>query len=119
VLNRATLARHLLLERSAAHAVLGTVHHLVGMQAQKPLNPYLALWSRLEGFQPEQLAELLLDRSVVRIVVMRGTIHLVTADDCLLLRPLVQPVLDGELRRHMEYGAPTCETPTSSRCCRM
>ncbi|MGH9226234.1 MAG: winged helix DNA-binding domain-containing protein [Acidimicrobiales bacterium] len=103
-LNRATLARQLLLRRSADRSVLDTVHHLVGMQAQVPLNPYLGLWSRLDGFRPEQLSQLLLDRKLVRIVVMRGTIHLVTADDCLLLRPLVQPVLDAELRRHMEYG---------------
>lgn len=40
----------------------------------------------------------------MRIVVMRATIHLVTADDCLLLRPLVQPVLDAELARHPEFG---------------
>ena len=102
-LNRATLARQLLLER-AARPVLETVEHLVGMQAQVPLNPYLGLWSRLRGFRPEELSQLLLDRKVVRIVVMRGTIHLVSAGDCLLLRPLVQPVLDAELRRHQEYG---------------
>ncbi|HEX2046207.1 MAG TPA: winged helix DNA-binding domain-containing protein [Acidimicrobiales bacterium] len=102
-LNRATLERQLLLRRAAMPA-LDAVHHLVGMQAQVPLNPYTGLWSRLEGFRPDELAQLLLDRKVVRIVVMRGTIHLVTAEDGLLLRPLSQPVLDKELARHPEYG---------------
>jgi hypothetical protein len=102
-LNRATLQRQLLLDRVAMPA-LGAVEHLVGMQAQVPLNPYVALWARLAGFQPQELAQLLLDRKVVRIVVMRATLHLVTADDCLVLRPLAQPVLDAELARHMEYG---------------
>jgi hypothetical protein len=104
-LGRATLARQLLLER-AALPVLDAVRHLVGLQAQIPLNPYLGLWSRLEGFRPEELARLLVDREVVRIVVMRGTIHLVTADDALLLRPLVQPVLEGEIARHRDFGRP-------------
>ena len=102
-LNRATLERQLLLRRTRMPA-LDAVRHLVGMQAQVPLNPYHGLWSRLEGFQPAELAQLLLDRKVVRIVVMRGTIHLVTAEDCLVLRPLAQPVLDKELARHPEYG---------------
>src|SRR5687767_12104210 len=103
-LNRATLSRQLLLERSE-RPVLEAVEHLVGLQAQVPLDPYTALWSRLAGFAPETLAEHLLSRDVVRIVVMRGTIHLVTAGDCVLLRPLMQPVLDGELRRHPEAAA--------------
>jgi hypothetical protein len=102
-LNRGTLARQLLLERSTRPA-LDVVGHLVGMQAQIPQNPYLALWSRLEAFRPDELSQLLLDRKVVRIALMRGTIHLVTADDCLLLRPLVQPVLDGEIARHAEHA---------------
>lgn len=68
------------------------------------MNPYVGLWSRLDRFQPEKLATLLDERRVVRIVVMRATIHLVTADNCLLLRPLVQPVLDAELARHPEFG---------------
>jgi hypothetical protein len=103
-LNRATLERQLLLHRSD-RSVLDAVHHLVGLQAQLPLNPYLALWSRLEEFEPDGLAQHLLDRDVVRIVLMRGTIHLVTADDCLELRNLVQPVLDGELARHADHAA--------------
>ena len=102
-LNRATLARQLLLGR-APMAPLEAVEHLVGMQAQLPHNPYLGLWSRLAGFAPEALSTLLLDRAVVRIVVMRATIHLLSAADCLTLRPLMQPVLDAELRRHPEYG---------------
>jgi Winged helix DNA-binding domain len=78
------------------------VEHLVGLQAQVPLNPYTALWSRLEGFRPEELARLLEQRLVVRIAVMRATIHLVSADDCLVLRPLMQPVLDAELARYRD-----------------
>ena len=102
-LNRATLARQHLLERSA-RTPLATVAHLVGMQAQVPHNPYTGLWSRLETFRPQLLSELLERREVVRVGVMRGTIHLVTADDCLLLRPLVQPVFEAQLRRHPEHG---------------
>jgi DNA glycosylase AlkZ-like len=103
-LGRATLARQLLLERSSM-APLDAVHHLVGLQAQKPGDPYLALWSRLDPFDPVGVGRLVEDRALVRIVVMRATIHLVTADDCLLLRPLCQPVLDGELWRHREHAA--------------
>jgi hypothetical protein len=104
-LNRATLARQLLLER-ADMPILDAVEHLVGLQAQLPQNPYVALWSRLERFDPDEVGRLLIERRLVRVVVMRATIHLVTADDCLRLRPLVQPVLDAELARHREYGPP-------------
>jgi Winged helix DNA-binding domain len=103
-LNRATLERQLLLRR-AQLSPLAAVEHLVGMQAQVPLNPYTGLWSRLEGFRPEELGRLLEERKLVRINVMRGTLHLVTAEDCLLLRPLMQPVLDGQLKRHGEHKA--------------
>ncbi|HET6833617.1 MAG TPA: winged helix DNA-binding domain-containing protein [Acidimicrobiales bacterium] len=104
-LNRATLARQLLLERTALPA-LDAVEHLVGLQAQVPLNPYHALWSRLDGFRPDDLSQAMLDRRAVRIVVMRATIHLVTAVDCLVLRSLAQPVLDAELTRHRDHGPP-------------
>jgi hypothetical protein len=79
-------------ERSAA--VIKTVEHLVGLQAQAPFPPYYGLWSRLAGFRPDDLAGLILSRQVVRIALMRGTIHLVSARDCRLLRPLIQPLLD-------------------------
>ena len=84
------------------------------MQAQVPHNPYTALWSRLEDFRPESLSELIEQQELVRIGVMRGTIHLVTADDCLLLRPLMQPVLDAQLRRHGGRARPS-RASTSSR----
>jgi DNA glycosylase AlkZ-like len=106
-LNRATLARQLLLHRSDL-PILDAVGHLVGLQAQEPMDPYTGLWSRLEGFEPDALAQLLLDRRVVRVAAMRSTLHLATADDCLVLRPLMQPVLDAELARHREY-APALE----------
>lgn len=92
-LNRATLDRQLLLRRSTT-TVLEVIERLVGMQAQTPHTAYVGLWDRLEGFRPEQLSDRLVDRSVVRMALMRGTIHLVTADDAWGLRPLVQPVLD-------------------------
>jgi hypothetical protein len=102
-LNRATLARQLLLER-ADMAPLGAVRHLVGLQAQVPHNPYTALWSRLDGFRAESLSQLLERREVVRVGVMRGTIHLLTGNDCLLLRPLTQPVFEGQLWRHRDFS---------------
>jgi hypothetical protein len=95
-LNRATLARQLLLRRDERSA-LDAIEHLVGMQAQAPLAPYIGLWTRLDGFQPGDLAQLLLKRRVVRTTLMRGTVHLVSDRDCLALRPLLQPMLSRAL----------------------
>src|SRR5262249_16071914 len=110
-LNRALLARQMLLcpaplpaGPGRAGAVIGMVEHLAGLQAQAPFPPYFGLWSRLAGFQPADLAELLVGRQVVRIPLMPSTIHLspaplplVSARDCLTFRPLAQPVLDRSL----------------------
>lgn len=102
-LNRATLARQLLLER-AERSVTDTLEALVGMQAQVPRDPYTGLWSRLEGFQPEHLAGPIADRGAVRAPLMRATIHLVTARDCLLLRPLMDPVSERTFRSGSPFG---------------
>jgi hypothetical protein len=92
-LNRATLARQLLLERSD-HGPAEAVDHLVGLQAQAPLAPYVGLWSRLADFQPDSLGDLVADGRAVRVTVMRGTIHLVTAADAGRLRALLQSMLE-------------------------
>jgi hypothetical protein len=101
-LNRATLHRQYLLDRVRLPA-LDVVGDLVGLQGQNPRDPYVALWSRLEDFRPEELEQLLLDRHVVRLAVQRGTVHLVTADDCLVLRPLAQPILAQQLAVHPDF----------------
>jgi hypothetical protein len=103
-LNRALLARQHLLARANA-STMDTVVHLVGMQAQSPQAPFVGLWTRLDPYDPAELSSLLLSRAVVRITLMRGTVHLVSAEDCALLRPLTQPVIDrgiaGAFGRHL------------------
>jgi hypothetical protein len=56
--------------------------------------PYYGLWSRLQRFDPLELGRMLTDREVVRMTLMRGTVHLVTARDAHVLRPLVQRVIE-------------------------
>ena len=87
----------MLLERQRLSAREALVR-LAGLQAQSPPAPYVGLWTRLRAFRPDELAGLIEERAAVRIALMRGTIHLVTAEDCLWMRPLVQPVLDSQLR---------------------
>lgn len=92
-LNRTLLQRQWLVERRRKATIQG-VRHLVGMQAQEPNWPYVGLWSRLLDFSRGDLTDLLESRRVVRTTVMRGTQHLVAAQDLRWLRPTVQPVLD-------------------------
>src|SRR5450432_3011838 len=92
-LNRATLARQLLLERASLE-VPEALEHLVGLQAQTPDAPYVGLWCRLAGFGTDQLARLIAAREAVRVPLLRATVHLVTADECYAVRPLVQSVLE-------------------------
>jgi hypothetical protein len=98
-LNRALLERQLLLRRQEV-SVPRAIEHLVGLQAQEPLDPYVALWSRLDGFRHEQLARLIENRRAVRLTLMRGTIHLVTARDCLAMWPVMRTYLERTFRGH-------------------
>ena len=102
-LNRALLARQLLLARRRMPAARA-IEHLVGLQAQLPEAPYLALWSRLDGFRPEDVARLIADRKAVRLAMMRSTVHLVTARDCLALRPVLQPVQERSFYVASPFG---------------
>jgi len=74
--------------------VATALEHLVGLQAQVPRVPHLALWDRLTAYDPAELDGLMTSRAVVRTQLLRTTIHTVTAADALALRPLLQPVLD-------------------------
>jgi hypothetical protein len=89
-LNRATLARQLLLERSAV-GVAAAIEQLAGMQAQEPKHPFIGLWTRLEDFDEDALRRALLDREVVRATLMRSTLHLFSAADYAALRMSMQP----------------------------
>jgi len=103
-LNRALLARQHLLARVAGRA-LDLVDHLVGLQAQNPPSPYTALWSRVEGFRHDDLGAALESRRAARIAVMRGTIHLVTAADALVLPGLTAALYARDLRTSSQHGA--------------
>lgn len=96
-INRATLARQMLLERARVSAVAG-LERLCGVQAQEAKPPFLGLWSRLAGFRHEQLSTAIRERKAVRATMMRATLHLVSAADYLALRPALQPMLTLGMR---------------------
>jgi len=97
-LNRATLARQHLLERTSMD-VVPAVESLAGLQAQEPASPYLALWARLAGFAAADLDRAFADRSVVKATLMRVTLHAVSAADYRRLLPALRPMHHGLRRR--------------------
>ncbi|MEV6428668.1 winged helix DNA-binding domain-containing protein [Nocardia sp. NPDC051463] len=105
VLNRTLLARQHLLERSSL-TTPEMCDHLVGLQAQDSTPPFVGLWSRIADFDPATVSAGLEDRALVRITLMRGTIHLVTPPDALRIAPHVQPELEKvPFRKGFNYGA--------------
>ncbi len=96
-LNRTLLVRQLLMER-VDRSPLDVVEHLVGLQAQEPPDPYVALWSRIEGFDPADLAMAIEERRAVRMGLLRGTLHLVSAADARGMYPLLHDVLARSYR---------------------
>jgi Winged helix DNA-binding domain len=97
-LNRATLARQLLLER-ARRSPTNAVERLCAVQAQSVQEAYLGLWSRLEGFTPEQLTKALERRRIVRATLFRKTLHLVAARDHAAFATLTHRRWRDELQR--------------------
>ena len=96
-MTRSYLARQLLLER-AKLSPTEAIERLVGMQAQLARPPFLGLWTRLAKFDRETLKQLLLDKTIVRAVAMRGTLHIMTAADFLALRAALQPGLTAGMQ---------------------
>ena len=79
-LNRTTLGRQLLLERQRL-GIVDAVRRVTALQAQEPVSPYIALWNRVEGFDPAELDRALADRALIKATLMRITLHAVAADD--------------------------------------
>ena len=102
-LNRTLLQRQHLLERTEA-TPHETVRHLVGLQAQENLSPYLSLAARLTSFDPGEITAAREDRSMVRFLTMRGTVHLLVADDALMLRQWTAPVHEREVKISQSIG---------------
>ncbi len=109
-LNRATLARQMLLAREKS-SVIAAVERLMGLQSQWPRPPFVGLWSRLEGFQREDLATALQRRELVRASMMRGTLHVVSARDFQRLRPAIQPVLTRGMKSILRDRATALDVP--------
>jgi hypothetical protein len=103
-LNRSTLARQLLLERSTG-GVEDAVRRVVALQAQQPASPYVALWNRVEGFDPADLDELFAGYRVVKSTMMRITLHAVHVDDYPALRAAVEPTVRGARLRDPRFRA--------------
>lgn len=76
----------------------------MGLQAQIPAAPYVGLHTRLAQLDPASVGDGLVDRSLVRIALMRSTVHLVSARDCLAIRPVIAGVLDRQLWRGSPWG---------------
>src|SRR3712207_4331046 len=93
-LNRTLLRRQFLLGRQRMRPA-EAIRHLVALQAQEPVDPYVGLWTRLDGFDPLALSTSLERRRTVRMTLLRGTLHLVTADDAIALRSVLQPAIEA------------------------
>jgi hypothetical protein len=89
-LNRALLARQMLLRRETVTPT-EALGRLLALQAQLPRAPFIGLWSRIDGFEKSDLLDAIRARAIVRATLMRGTLHLATAEDVLAFRHTVMP----------------------------
>lgn len=107
-LNRATLARQMLLSRETATAV-AAVERLAGLQAQLARPPFVGLWTRIEGFRRTDLLQPLRERQILRATAMRGTLHLMSAADYVALRGALQPMLTRGMQSILRERAQNLE----------
>jgi hypothetical protein len=110
-LNRATLARQLLLERERLGVVDG-VRRIVAIQAQEPASPYVALWNRLVDFQPAELDGAFADLALVKASLLRITLHAITAEDYPAIHEAMVPSLRAARlsdRRFTSEGVPVAD----------
>lgn len=108
-LNRTLMLRQHLLDRTTTPA-LSMIGHLVGLQGQENLPPYLSLAARIDGFDPLELSAAIERAEAVRFLTMRGTIHVLLPEDALALRPWVQPALDRQSSSN-EMSRPARDVP--------
>ena len=109
-LNRALLARQMLLAREDV-TPLRAIERLMGLQAQQPRPPFVGLWTRIAGFAREDLLRPLRDREIVRATLMRGTLHLVAAEDYLSFRGAIGPVLEAGMKAVLRERAEGLDIP--------
>src|SRR5215208_964645 len=109
-LNRALLARHMLLDRQDVSAV-EAVERVTGMQAQQPRPPFVGLWSRIQDFDAAELRRAYHDRTIVRATLMRATLHLMSAPDYQRFRAPLQPMLTTAFRGTLRQRADGIDLP--------
>jgi hypothetical protein len=97
-LGRATLARQMLLSRESVD-VAEAVGRLGALQAQEARPPFIALWSRVDGFDASDLVDAFAEKTVVRGTLMRGTVHLARTEDLLRWQPVLAPLGVEGLRK--------------------
>src|SRR4051794_6185330 len=95
-LNRTTLRRQMLLEPARVSAG-DAIARVVGLQAQQARPPFVGLWTRLKDFERDDLTGAIDKRTVVKVSMMRATLHLMTAEDFVAYRGTFQPVLTNAL----------------------
>jgi len=102
-LNRTLLLRQHLLDRVTMDPA-AMIGHLVGLQAQEPLPPYLSLAARLHDLDPRQVSRALEERRLVRVLSLRDTVHLHLPEDAVTLPVWAAPVRERELKASQTVG---------------
>ncbi len=103
-LNRSTLGRQMLLQREPL-GLEDAVCRVVAIQAQHPASPYLALWNRIDDFDPAELDAAFNNLTVVKATMMRITLHAALADDYPIFREATEPTILAARLRDRRFKA--------------